>query len=411
MNAQEQVQTLRRLLSDGLDEAELRQLDARRFDGWRRLVVFWVKSGGDRQAVLASLDMGQRGELDQEAAACLEADGGVTTWADMAQKMGPLTWSWPGWLPNGHLVIMAAAPGVGKSALCLRLAATIVRGDPWPDGERYAWSHGSVLWGEAEAAQGINLERARQWGLPLDKLVAPLGNPLEDIQLDNPAHLSRVAQLAHRPEIRLIVIDSLRGANSGDENSSESIRVVKELATIARDSGKPIILTHHLRKKGALDTSDVVELDRVRGSSAIVQPARVVWGIDVPNPREQTRRLAVIKNNLGGKPEPLGFTIGATGIESGQAPESQRRQSDQERAVALLPEILCEGPRLSDDVRDQLREVGISFDAAKRVKGKLGIVSFRRGVNWYWGSEAEAAEFASSAASELAEPLVVEAGP
>ncbi len=72
--------------------------------------------------------------------------------------------------------------------------------------------------------------------------------------------------------------------------------------------------------------------------------------------------------------------------------------------------MLGDGPRLSDDVRDQLGELGISFDAAKRVKAQLGIVSFRRGGNWYWGSEAEAAEFGNTVASEVAEPLPVVAG-
>ena len=51
--------------------------------------------------------------------------GDYSTWADIAAMLGPITWSWRGWLPDGLLTIVAAEPGVGKSALCLRIAQTL----------------------------------------------------------------------------------------------------------------------------------------------------------------------------------------------------------------------------------------------------------------------------------------------
>ena len=45
---------------------------------------------------------------------------------------------------------------------------------------------------------------------------------------------------------------------------------------LARDTGKPVLCTHHLRKKGLQD-GEAVTLDRLRGSSATVQTARLVW--------------------------------------------------------------------------------------------------------------------------------------
>ena len=52
--------------------------------------------------------------------------------------------------------------------------------------------------------------------------------------------------------------------------------VVKWFAELARNHRKAVILLHHLRERGLTDVSDVVTLNRVRGATAIVQPARRV---------------------------------------------------------------------------------------------------------------------------------------
>lgn len=174
----------------------------------------WVQRGGELGTLC-------------ELAARLEPYGPkAATWDDMAARIGPIVWDWPGWLAQGVLTIVAGEPSKGKSALALRCAGCYVRGDAWPDGTEYNGEHGRVLWCEAEAAQAINLERAKAWGYPLDKLLTPLADPLQDIRLDIPEHQAAVQSLAHRPDVRLIVVDSLRGAQKGDENSSESADLV-----------------------------------------------------------------------------------------------------------------------------------------------------------------------------------------
>ena len=46
----------------------------------------------------------------------------------------PLTWLWPGRIPQGHLTLLDAAPGSGLSLVALSLAACISSGSPLPDG-------------------------------------------------------------------------------------------------------------------------------------------------------------------------------------------------------------------------------------------------------------------------------------
>ncbi|MCI0726797.1 MAG: AAA family ATPase, partial [Chloroflexi bacterium] len=47
----------------------------------------------------------------------------ASSWADLDERLDPVQWDWPGWLPRGFLTILAGEPGTGKSLLCLRLAA------------------------------------------------------------------------------------------------------------------------------------------------------------------------------------------------------------------------------------------------------------------------------------------------
>lgn len=312
-----------------------------------------------------------------------------TTWADMDGSTGSISWAWEGWLPNGFLTILASEPGVGKSLLCLRIAASILRGDAWPDGSAYGGEQGAVLWCEAEAAQALNLERAKVWNLPLDKLWTAFDDPYTTISLDRSDHRKAIAEMAHRPEIQLIVIDSLRGVYRGDENSSVSVAIVKLLAELARNTNKPILLTHHLRKRGLFDLGDdKVSLDRIRGSSAIIQMARLVWAIDCPNmSNEKYKRLSVIKSNLARFPESIGFSIGdEMELTFGVAPEAPRQETQLDKAIDLLKALLDGEPMWSADLREEAEGAGLSWDTMKRAKEKLGIVSKRDGKlkKWSW---------------------------
>lgn len=307
-----------------------------------------------------------------------------TTWADMDKVIGPVEWAWQGWLPKGMLTILAGESGAGKSAAALRVCGCYLKGDPWPDGSKFTGETGAVIWCEAEAAQALNLDRAKAWGLPIEKIYTPLSDPLADVKLDIPEHAAALAQKAMLPEVRLIVIDSLRGMHRGDENSSETMSTIKWLAELARDSGKEMILTHHLRKRSIFD-GEGVELERLRGSSAIVQTARLVWALDVPDPQtKDVKRLQVIKSNLGKFPGPIGVTVNEKGVQFVTAPEAPRVETKVDQAVDLLMALLQKGPLSAESVEKEFNDAGISIPTMKRAKSKLGIVSGKNKNGWFW---------------------------
>jgi len=309
------------------------------------------------------------------------------TWADLSAVLGPIEWDWPGWMTRAMLTLIVGQSETGKSALALRIAACYLRGDPWPDGAPYTGKRGRVLWCEAEAGQAINLDRAKKWGLPLGSIICPFSDPLVDVLLEHPEHQTRITSMASSPDIALVVVDSLSGANGRrDENSSDMLGVVKWLAELAKVAGKPVLLTHHLRKRGMMD-SDELTLDRVRGSSTIVQTPRLVWALDRPDSTQpDSIRLSVIKSNLGPRPEPLGLSIDGTGVHfRDDAPENPREETQTDKAADLLRALLARGPQKATDIEAEMNGAGLSYRTAKRAKDKLQIVAIKKQGAWWWG--------------------------
>lgn len=315
----------------------------------------------------------------------IESYGELKTWLDLDALIGPVGWDWVSWLPLGLLALIASESGTGKSALMLRLAGCYTKGWPWPDGSPFTGERGAVLWCESEAAQAINLERAKKWGLPLEQIYTPLDNPLEDFKLENSQHYGALIAKSYLPEVRIIMIDSLSGADPRAEKSTEDSTGVLRLAELARDINKPLLVSHHLRKRSIFD-GDKVDLDRLRGSSSIVQPARIVWALDVPDLKNgDWKRLQVVKSNLARFPEPVGLSIDDTGVNFGQAPEAPRIETVADRAVDLLLALLQDEPRPAREIESEFDQAGISTATMKRAKSKLGVISIKDREGWKWG--------------------------
>lgn len=307
-------------------------------------------------------------------------------WGEL--ELENIEWEWRNWIARGTVTIISAESGMGKSMLLLRLAGCYLCGWPWPDGTPFTGERGSVVWCESEAAQALNRERADNWNLPVDNILTPVA-PRTDFTLTNMRHVEALAEAMKWPHVKFVVIDSLSGAYPEiEKGTADTMPVMKWLAGQARDNHKPLIASHHFRKRGILD-SDVITLDRLRGASAIVQPARLVLAMDAPDPNApNSKRLAVIKSNLGKYPDPVGMTIGDAGVDFGIAPEVPKVESQAERAMDLLRLLLEREPLTFAQLADEFRSAGISEVTMRRAKAKLGIVSIKDGNTWKWGMPA-----------------------
>lgn len=356
-------------------------LQPERFRGTYQELAEMLKAGAPKDTILERAE--RRGVLREILRVNPDARPGA--WDDMGGVLADVSYHWQGWLPDSMLTMIAAESEMGKSILALRIAKSYLTGAAWPDGQPFTGETGCVLWAEAESAQAINLDRARKWGLPLGHVYTPFEDTLQDIILDDKEHREQLQSIAGRPEVRLVVVDSLSGGNTRtDENSAGMINLVKWLGELAKVAGKPVLLTHHLNKFVVAD-NPTLTLSRVRGSSAIVQVPRVIWGLDRPDPNSNATRLSVIKSNLGTKPQPLGFTIDDQGPHfTNEPPEAPRNETLQEKAAVMLRGLLKNGPVPAVELQAKLEDVGISWDAAKRVRSKAGIVAIRNADHWEW---------------------------
>lgn len=297
-------------------------------------------------------------------------------------------WLWDQWLPRGYVTILCGMPGVGKSQVSLAMAACAMGAAPWPDGKRTE-AHpdfgDSVVWLDTEGSQPLLAERAKARGLPRDRFIWPEdpeqpGNPTPGWKLDNDRQFGIFTRFVDMYRPRLVVIDSLSGAHVGDENSSAMRGMLGRVADLARDTRIAFLFTHHLHKPREGQQSHTVDsIDRMRGSSAIAQFARVVMAVDTPEPdRAEWLRFRVIKNNLARMPEAIGVML-----EDGSAsfttmvPEEPERHSPTTEARDFLVDYLRNIPRAPADIKKAAEEQGIAWNAVIRAAGTLGIVKRR----------------------------------
>jgi len=308
----------------------------------------------------------------------------VATAKDLGRLLPSISWLWPSWLPRGFITLLAAATGVGKSAVALWIARCLITPTHWPDGSPGPQESDPVLWIDTESSQALLWDRIERWGLDGSKMLLPSSDPVADVRLDNRKTMKSIERIVDAYAPQLIVVDSLRGAHSFDENDSRMVTMLQELARIARDCDIAVLCVHHLRKKAPFE-NDHITLDRLRGSSVISQMARVIWTLESPDPiQPQVLRLRALKSNLALLPEPIGLQIAGDGLSFGLAPEDAKQQGPVEHAIHFLLAELETGPRPAHKIYQNAEGQGISKYALRQGKDRLKVVAIRKPDAWVW---------------------------
>lgn len=303
--------------------------------------------------------------------------------AELAKKLRPVEWLWPGWMPLGMVSMLGAAPGAGKSLVALDIARRIIQQDNFPDGTPVPFEGARVIYADAESIPQVHNERADGWHMDKTQLYLMLPRPNELIDFMNTTDCDILVEMMHAINPLLLIVDSLSTITTRGENSVEDVRgVFRFLGQVAEDFNCALLLIHHLRKRGPLATTDALSIDDFRGSSHIIAASRSVLGLTVikdesDNDRNRPRRLEVIKTNLAGYPKPLGLEFlpmepSGVLLKYGDPPEPYRKPVKQDECEAWLLEVLGEyGPLKSSEIIDMAVEDGFSrtmvFDARKAV--------------------------------------------
>lgn len=333
----------------------------------------------DAQVVKIAGSIGRYAPAKDGAPRC----AGVLTLADVAIDAGNQSWTWPGWIPSGSLSMIAGAQSVGKSYLAAHCVGVLTGAiTSWPDGASCD-KRGPVVLVETESMRGEWARRLMDLGAPLDRVLFPTDADgdaffVADLLKD----LDAIEDVAHEHQAAAVVIDSLSGGHSLDENSADMRRVLKGLAQLAGTLSIPVVVVHHLRKRNALEPdSGRASIDRVRGSSTVTQFCRSIIGLwrldDAP---DAPVRAEVIKSNFGKPPTPFGFTVSDDGLSFCDAPEQDRPMTVTDRAAEFLRAHLRREPMRYTDLLEQAELEGISKNSLYSARYKLGVIP----VNGEW---------------------------
>ena len=329
---------------------------------------------------------------------------------DLAQDLPPITWLWPGWIPQGMLTLFGAIPGAGKSLVALDLCRRIIHGEPFPDGTPVTTPGAPVLYVDADAVPQITITRAAHWQMDTQRLylMLPEGDALPDFGQD--ADRDRLVEMVYTIKPALVIIDSLSSVSSKSKNTVEDVRALLSFfSNLARETGVGLVLIHHVRKRnsGLLNAPQFtpITLHDFRGSGHIVTLASSVLGLSVvqngPQPDSNgLRQLEVLKSDLARVPAPLGLELlplTPTGVllQWGAVSEPWRAPTKLDECVTWLESLLRAAgePLAPKEVVAAGQEEGYSraliYRAREALDAQIRNTAGRRDPHNLWAWQAE----------------------
>jgi hypothetical protein len=216
----------------------------------------------------------------------------------------PIDWLWRGYVPLRKVTILDGDPGLGKSTLCIDLAARGSVGGSAPTGEPL---------GDAFTTVYISVEDDPEDTI-LPRVLAAGGDPVRfrvvrDLSL--PDDIDRLGRYVVANRARLVVIDPLvaylgDGVRTNDDHRVR--RALEPLAAMAQDCDAAVLAIRHLNKRVGEDA-----LYRGGGSIGFAGLARSVLAVG-RDPSEPDRIvLAPVKLNVARRPPSLAYRLAADG--------------------------------------------------------------------------------------------------
>lgn len=319
-------------------------------------------------------------------------------WSDAKHLIADPSWLWDAWLPRGVITAFVAAAGCGKTSVALDLARSVLTPAFWPDSENEA-PLGKVLYIDSEGAGTLLKQRIAAYGVPEHNLFSffeaedcPIKGTAAVI-LNDPLHWQSVVHTVIEEHPDLIIIDSLAGSHSLDENSSAVRAVMEQIYALAQTGNCAVLCIHHLRKAREFEGGEI-SLDRIRGSSAINYWCRCIWAAQNIN---GVRRLYQIKNSF--LPEDrwprLSFELQDTKIEWSKrilmTDDEEKGFTALQAAKRFLAKLLSDngGNMPLTEIEEAYKTAKHSRSVIYRAKAVLGITGTDTGGDrtWYLPSD------------------------
>lgn len=200
-------------------------------------------------------------------------------------------WTIAGILPESSVMLLAAAPGTGKSTMLYNWALHVATGRPW---SKRRCKKGKVLIIQCDEPVVDAAEKLDIIGFADDALA------FDDVGFVEQWRFDQVRQLTERikkDRPQLIVIDSLTSCLAGMEVDlirSDAGNCIYELRDIANQYGCSIVILHHLNKSGGIRDSSSFEAN-------VSEVVKLYKPDNNPDPHQFTLEWVKSRSGLAGK--------------------------------------------------------------------------------------------------------------
>ncbi len=295
-------------------------------------------------------------------------------------------WLWYPYIPLGKLTVIQGDPGEGKTTFVLAVIAALTKGEALP--EREPLDPVNILYQTAEDGLADTI-RPR-----LDALGADCSRVLVIDESKRELSLSdeRIRQAMEKTRAKLLVLDPLQaylGAEVDMHRANEVRPILKRLGSVAEQMGCAVVLIRHLNKMQGQKTGH-----RGMGSVDFQAAARSVLLVGRTKEDPQLRIVVPDKSSLAPEGESIAFTLDpeqgfqwkgycAYNAEELLGGSTKQVQTKTMQAEETLRNLL-DKPAPAEEILRRITAAGISERTLMTAKKNLGVLSEKRGAQWFW---------------------------
>jgi energy-coupling factor transporter ATP-binding protein EcfA2 len=303
----------------------------------------------------------------------------------------PVRWLWYPYIPYGKITLVQGDPGDGKTTFVLAVAALLTNGSSLPETEPAGTvAPQTVIYQTAEDGLADTIKpRLVEVGADCSRVVV-----IDEGERPLSFSDGRIEQAVNATRAGLLILDPLQaylGACVDMHRANEIRPIFKTLGGVAERTGCAMLIIGHMNKAAGQTKGRY----RGLGSIDIAAAVRSILLVGRDKDNQNTRVMAHLKSSLAPEGRPIAFELDEGGFRwvgayemtaeellYGISPE--REPTKEAQAVTLIHEMLRDGEVPGAEVYSRLAEYGISKRTAENAKGRIGVVSAKKGAAWIW---------------------------